>query len=103
MKNKTLMIERIFSLGEDDLPCWFYEPVSDGQDFSCKYEIAWPDGNRTREAWGVDSVQALLLAMQSVKAELEMRKDQEGKDIRWLGGRSLGLPALDQSTAASKD
>jgi hypothetical protein len=28
---------------------------------SCRYEIDWPEGRRTMEAFGVDSIQAILL------------------------------------------
>lgn len=37
---------------------------------SCRFEIDWPDGQRSVAAWGVDAVQAMLLAMQMIGAEI---------------------------------
>ncbi len=38
-------------------------PELDGNAFSCRFEIDWPDGTVTLAASGVDSVQALELAL----------------------------------------
>ena len=105
MKDSEAFVERKFGLDGSELLCRFYRPVSDGQDFSCRYEIAWPDGLRSREVWGVDSIQALLLAMQSVHGDLLLRRERDGFDVQWLDGCQLGLPPADgsMSTAASRD
>lgn len=41
-----------------------------GDNWSCRYEINWPEGRRKMEAFGVDFVQAILLAFQMIGAEL---------------------------------
>ena len=47
------------------------QPVRDGNDWSCEYVIEWPNRPwRTRRTMGVDSAQALLLAMKSASGEL---------------------------------
>ena len=47
------------------------KPIARENDWSCEYVIEWPDRpRRSRRIMGVDSVQALLLAMKSASAEL---------------------------------
>lgn len=52
------------------------QPVPDPRgDWSCEYEIEWPDhALRIAKAYGVDSVQALYLALQTVASELYTAK-----------------------------
>lgn len=103
MEQNDSFVERTYLLNGTELTCRFYRPVFDGQDFSCRYEIAWPDGPRSRNVWGVDSIQSLLLAMGSVHANLLLYRDRDGLDIRWFDGEELGLPQLHESTAPSRD
>jgi hypothetical protein len=62
------------------------------QIFRCDYEIAWPDQKRVFHAYGVDAVQALILALRMVHAELLTPPEGRGGQIRWLGSNDLGLP-----------
>lgn len=103
MEQNDPFVERTYLLDEAELNCRFYRPVSDGQDFSCRYEIAWPDGPRCRTVWGVDGIQSLLLAMQAVHSDLLLRRQRDGLDVRWLDGTELGLPPMDENTASSGD
>ena len=36
----------------------------------CQYQIEWPEGNETREMWGVDSIQALVLTLQAIGSDI---------------------------------
>jgi len=94
MEQNASFIERTYLLDGTELTCRFYRPLSDAQDASCRYEIVWPDGARSRNVWGVDSVQSLLLARQSVHGDLLLHRERDGIDVRWLDGRELGLPAV---------
>jgi hypothetical protein len=38
--------------------------------WSCQYQIEWPEGKETREMWGVDSIQALVLALQAIGSDI---------------------------------
>jgi hypothetical protein len=38
--------------------------------WSCRYEIDWPHGQRVHAAQGLDSIQAVFLAMQMIGAEI---------------------------------
>jgi hypothetical protein len=39
-------------------------------DWSCRYEIGWPEGVRAMEAAGIDSMQALVSALQMIGGEI---------------------------------
>ena len=103
MEQEGPFVERTYQLGGTELTCRFYRPVSDGQAFSCRYEIAWPDGARSRSVWGVDSIQSLLLAMQSVNADLLLHRERDALEVRWFDGKELGLPPMGENTAPSSD
>ena len=55
----------------------------------CAYQIHWPSGPRRYFAAGADSMQALILAMQMVCAELY------ASEAFKTGGCSLGSPEMD--------
>lgn len=71
------------------------EPDPDGA-WRCAYSIAdFPAAGQTQEgeAFGSDSMQALLLALVAVGAALE----PSGTNLRFLGMENLGLPLLDEN------
>lgn len=103
MEQNDAFIERTYLLDGTELNCRFYRPVSDGQDFSCRYDITWPDGPRSREVWGLDSIQSLLLAMQAMHSDLILRREWDGLDVKWLDGAELGLPLMVENAAPSLD
>lgn len=39
-------------------------------DWACEYEIGWPEGPRKFAGHGIDSVQALIIALQMIGTEL---------------------------------
>jgi hypothetical protein len=91
MRN-TAFAERIYEMDGLEVPCRFFLPVSDGNDFRCRYSIEAGPATRSRDVWGVDAVQALVLAMTAAHADLLMWREQERKTVCWLGGEELGLP-----------
>lgn len=84
MRGKNLDIEitiRIFA------------PEKNSLDWSCQYEIDWPEGTETMKAWGVDSVQALVLALQMIGADLySSNYHKAGQLIFDAPGRGYGFP-----------
>jgi hypothetical protein len=60
------------------------------QSWSCPFRVVGGGDEKVREAWGVDALQALLLATSMLSLNLECGYG----DYRWLGGRSrrCGLP-----------
>jgi nicotinate-nucleotide pyrophosphorylase (carboxylating) len=87
-------IERHFAVDGIDVPCRFFLPEPDGRDYSCRVEIDWPDRRHAHRFFGVDSVQALQLAMQSTHAYLLASPEHKEHRLTWHGERWLGLPSL---------
>ena len=70
--------------GEKELPIRFYLPAQRENDWDCEYEIDWPTGVRRFKAHGIDSVQALSLALQMVGAELYTSDAHRSGKLKWL-------------------
>jgi hypothetical protein len=86
-------ISRRFELSDAaEVTVCFQRPVPDEHDFRCSYEIVWPDRLQASKAFGVDPVQALLLAMQKVHIQLLTSSESRAGRLRYLGERDLGLP-----------
>ena len=85
-------IQRTFKVDGQDTVCRFFVPTAADVDFECRYEIAWPEGVRSGIVPGVDSVQALLLAMQTAHIDLLASRENDGRQVTWLNQQSLGLP-----------
>lgn len=88
----------MFEFGEGEKAAvTFYAPRPDGDDWRCDYRIEWPGRIRSSYAFGVDSVQALLLAMQMARADLTNAEEVKGRRLTWLGQSDLGLPKASNS------
>ena len=53
-----------------EVPVRVFAPERDEAAWSCRYEIGWPSAPKTRAISGFDSMQALILALQAIGAEL---------------------------------
>jgi hypothetical protein len=90
---ETVFIERRLELREGgEVIIRFFLPVPGDVDYSCRYRITWPDREREFQIFGIDGVQALLLAMQAVHADLLSSSEGKAGELRWLGDRDLDLP-----------
>ena len=87
-----VFVARTFKVDGKEFACRFLRPVLDDQDYRCDIEIDWPKPCTFKHAYGVDEVQALLLAMQRVHVDLLAARENSGKLVSWLDQRSLGLP-----------
>jgi hypothetical protein len=57
--------------GDIEVPVRIFAPEElVERSWGCRYEIDWPDRRKTMTAYGVDSVQALELALRMIGAEL---------------------------------
>ncbi len=69
-----IIATRILKLRRDathvDVAIRIFAPKQVGDAWTCQYEIDWPEGKETRAAWGIDSVQAIILALQMVGADI---------------------------------
>src|SRR5262245_12315770 len=72
-----------------------FRPRRDGRDYRCEFAIVGLGPPRVYAAMGVDSTQALLLALQRVGTILcTSAAGKEGR-LRWLGSSELGFPVPD--------
>lgn len=70
MRMATRILELKAPEGTIDLPIHIHVPEEKDGSWRCDYEIGWPGDPKTRTAWGVDSVQAIILALQMIGADL---------------------------------
>ena len=81
---------------EVEVPIQIYAPERDATNaWLCTYEIGWPGAPRRFASGGFDSVQALLLALQMVGAELYSSEHHEAGRLVWEkegGGYGFPLP-----------
>lgn len=76
-----------------EIPIRIFAPEDHGHSWSCRYEIEWPEGHRAMEAFGVDSVQAILLAFQMIGAELYTSEyHKSGRLMFDEPGQGYGFP-----------
>jgi hypothetical protein len=91
-KFSTIMASRTYYLGEEAFPVEvaIFTPTPDGDDFKCEYRIAWPDNTQVGHAIGIDGIQAIILALRKLGADIYFAK--RGKLV-WLEvDRGFGLP-----------
>ena len=94
--SKALIARRIFTIGRAGartIEALIYTPVADGVDFRCDYEII-DDGKvvNSFHGMGVDSMQALVSALQRVGAVLTYSDHAMKRDLYWNGQNDhLGL------------
>jgi hypothetical protein len=67
-----------------------------GEEYHCRWSIAWPEHEETQTIVGIDGVQALMLAMRNAHGALLRRRERDALDIRWLDENQLGLPNRDE-------
>jgi hypothetical protein len=76
-----------------EIPIRIFAPRDRDGSWSCRYEIDWPEGCRTMEALGADSVQAILLAFQMIGAELYTSDHHKsGRLMFHEPGQGYGFP-----------
>lgn len=73
----------------------FLQPESDPElDWHCDIELEWPDRRRNLRIFGIDAIQALLLAMQGARHELVTSPENAAGELTWRGERDFGLPVV---------
>jgi Domain of unknown function (DUF6968) len=70
-----------------------FKPEPDDEASSCRYEIDWPSGTKSKRAVGVDDIQAILLALQLIGSELYTSEYHKNGQLVWLAAESgYGFP-----------
>jgi uncharacterized protein DUF6968 len=88
----SVFIERQFELGEARVVLRLFVPEPSDKDYGCEYSIVWPDREQRRRIFGIDAVQALLLAMQMAHVDLLLSPESKAGQLTWLEERDFGLP-----------
>jgi hypothetical protein len=70
-----------------------FKPEFESGVSSCRYEIDWPSGTQKSRAAGVDSVQAIILALQKIGVALYTSEYHRNAQISWLEAENgYGFP-----------
>jgi hypothetical protein len=76
-----------------EIPIRIHAPERAEVDWICRFEIEWPEGRADRWGAGSDAVQALLIALQMIGAEIYTSRHHELGHLMWLApGRGYGFP-----------
>jgi hypothetical protein len=71
------------------------QPFADGQDWYCPYEVVRGEHRMVRFAAGVDSLQALQLALLGSASNVYVTNRELDHALRWYGNRELGFTSYD--------
>jgi hypothetical protein len=76
------------------------QQLPDHTDYYCPYQIKGIGAERVKYACGIDTFQALLLALSTLGVELEVLNKDLGGKLRWECGErgGLGFPAMPPTT-----
>lgn len=82
--------------GDIKIPVRVYSPTREATGtWACRYEIGWPDQKSNKEIFGVDSIQAIVLALQTIGAELYTSNYHEaGRLFFDKPGDGYGFPVV---------
>jgi len=70
-----------------------YQPEPDGDAWTTRFEIDWPEGPRRGAATGLDSLQSLLLALQMIGSEIYTSNYHKAGALAWHEpGQGYGFP-----------
>jgi hypothetical protein len=90
--SRTLQVR--MPTGQKDMPIELFAPMKKKAGaWECRYDVGWPEGRRSYSAWGVDSVQALSLALGMIGAELYTSEYHKSGRLVWdKPGNGYGFP-----------
>jgi hypothetical protein len=79
---------------EIEIPIRIFAPVQKEADaWSCQYQIGWPEGREAREIWGVDSMQAVVLAIEAIGSDIYTSTYHKAGVLFFDGpGKGYGFP-----------
>jgi hypothetical protein len=92
--------------GERTVPGWIrvLQPEPDGNNWRCRYQIEWPGYEREFGIMGIDSLQALVLALRIIPSAVGSTEDFKAGKIGCFGkrlnsiddlGKEIGLTPID--------
>jgi hypothetical protein len=79
--------------GDKEVVIRLYQPEAKDGTWSCRFEIDWPNQRRLSRAGGVDSMQALVLALQAIGIEIYSSSYHKSGLLKWYEPtRGYGFP-----------
>ncbi|MEA2974962.1 MAG: hypothetical protein QOF19_482 [Alphaproteobacteria bacterium] len=76
-----------------EIPIRLYAPEKAKGDWICRFEIGWPEGVIERWGLGIDAIQAMLIAMQMIAAQVYTSAYHKAGQLTWLErGGGYGFP-----------
>jgi hypothetical protein len=95
----VLIAQRLLVLsspsGDVQVPVRLFQPEEKDGMWICLYEIDWPHGTKSHFAAGIDGMQALVLAIHTVGAEIYASDYHKSRSLRWFepnGGYGFPVP-----------
>ena len=80
--------------GDIEVPVRLFQPEEEDGMWICRYEIDWPNGRKSYFGAGVDGMQALILALQTIGVEIYTSEYHEAGTLRWFEpSEGYGFPA----------
>jgi hypothetical protein len=79
--------------GDIEILIRLFAPEPAEVDWSCRFEIDWPDEKLSRFAVGVDAAQALQLALRMIGVQIYASDHHASGKLMWLEpGKGYGFP-----------
>ncbi|MEA3025701.1 MAG: hypothetical protein QOF91_986 [Alphaproteobacteria bacterium] len=76
-----------------EIPVRIFAPVQDDVDWTCRFEIGWPEGMLTRSVIGIDTIQALELALRMIGTILYSSDLHKSGRLMWQAPKQgYGFP-----------
>ncbi len=89
----TRMLRLSRPAGDAEIAVRVFAPEQRSDHWVCRIEVGWPDGALTMEAGGVDSIQALTLALQLIGSQIYASDHHASGKLVWQElGKGYGFP-----------
>jgi hypothetical protein len=76
-----------------EIPIRIFAPERQAVDWTCRFEVDWPDGRLATAAMGIDAVQALELALKMIGAQIYASDHHASGNLMWEApGKGYGFP-----------
>lgn len=97
MSNDFIATRRLELAGESpgEVIVGIKRPVPDDGPYRCEYQIVGIGSGTVRYAMGEDSMQALVLTLQTIGADLYTSEAAKEGRLTWFGSPNLGFPVPD--------
>lgn len=69
---------------DSEMEIRLFQPIYDDRAWTCNYEMDWPDGMKAGFAVGFDAMQAIILALQSIGADLYVSPYHAKSQLIWV-------------------